>query len=145
MKKIWNMIGAAVGVIVFIMGIIFAFTPANSYSTDTADSATFGADFYTYQYKATKIAAQNTAVTANNIREVGEKLALYAGMAFAVAGCLITIHFLKELSSEPKAVPQAMQPVAAVPQPVQPVQAAPQVVVAPAAAPAEEENKLPEI
>ena len=149
MKKIWNIVGAAIGVVVIIMGIVFAATPANTYSTDSADTASFGADFYTYQYKATKIVAQNAAVTANNLREVGEKMALYAGMAFIVAGLLITLHFVKELTSMPKAAPQfvAVQPS---PVPVQPqVTTVQPMPVQPAPAQAEEvkpeEVKLPEI
>jgi len=149
MKKIWNLVGAIVGVIVIIMGIAFIFTPADTFSTESVKDASFGADFYTYEYQATQAAAHNTAVTANNMRELGEKLALYAGMAFVVAGLLITLHFLKEMTSEPKAAPQAVLvqpgvvPVQPVSTPVQPVQTVPQTVAVQPAQPVQKAPQAP--
>ena len=105
-EKFWNMAGAIFGVIVLLVGIIFMCTPADTYHTNSADSATFGADYYTYQYEATKIVAGNTAVTANNLRELGEKLATYAGFGFVVAGILIILNYGKKLAMELLAVPE---------------------------------------
>lgn len=97
-KKIINIIGALLGIVIVITGIVFVSNPALSFYTESADDVSFGGDFYTYQYKATKEAVHNTAVTANNIRELGEKIAGYAGTAFIFGGILCIIHFAKEFA-----------------------------------------------
>ena len=93
--NIWNWIGFAVGIVVLLGGIVFFLTPPDSYYTDSADKASFGADFYTYQYDATRVVAGNTAVTANNIRELGVALSRYAGFFFITMGMLIIVHYGK--------------------------------------------------
>ena len=97
-EKYWNLAGVALGLLVIIMGIVFMCTPADSYSTRSADNVTFGGDFYTYQYEATRYAVSNTAITANNIRELGGKIALYAGFGFIVCGALIVLSYGKKLA-----------------------------------------------
>lgn len=84
----------------------FAFTPADVYSINYADSASFGADFYTYQYEATQIAANNVATLTNGLGHVAEKLALYSGCFFVIVGLLITLHYAKLvlMSTEEKVV-----------------------------------------
>ena len=104
-SSIWNWMGFGVGVIVLIVGIVFLLTPPDSYYTDRADEASFGADFYTYEYEATRIAASNAAVTANNIRELGDALSKYAGFFFMTTGMLTIVHygkscFVKEYPAE---------------------------------------------
>ena len=102
--KIFNIIGIVIGIVIIIFGFNFIGSPAESYSTDRAESVKFGGDFYTYQYEATRIVAGNTAVTANNIRELGEKLSEYAGMFFIFGGALVVLHYSKELTVDGKAV-----------------------------------------
>ena len=97
-EKYWNLAGVVLGLVVIIMGIVFMFTPADSYSTRSADDVSFGADYYTYQYEATRYAVSNTAITANNIRELGGKIALYAGFGFIVCGALIMLSYGKKLA-----------------------------------------------
>lgn len=99
-EKFWNMVGAGLGALIILLGIIFLCSPADSFHTESADYASFGADYYTYQYEATTIVATNTAVTANNLRELSEKLASYTGTAFLMAGLLITAHYSKKLVME---------------------------------------------
>lgn len=99
--------GIIIGIAMILMGLIFAMTPPESYSTETADYASFGADYYTYQYEATKIVARNAAVTANNIRELGEELALYFGVAFMFAGALVVVNYGKK-AGEVKAENRAL-------------------------------------
>ena len=115
-KKRLNMLGVLIGLVVIVFGVLCIANPADSYNTQSADYASFGADYYTYQYQATRDAVSNTAVTANNIRELGEMIATYAGAAFIVAGLLIMIYFSKanvdlklekELIAKPLAVPPA--------------------------------------
>lgn len=127
--KIWNILGLILGFAVVVMGIVLIFTPAHSFSASSADYASFGADFYSYQYDATRIAAGNAAVTANNIRELGGKLALYAGLAFVITGLLIVLHYAKCLATAPRAAAPVFQPEAVAPTaPVMP--AAPEAPVA---------------
>lgn len=96
--KTWDVIGCILGVVVMIVGIYFAAAPAESYNTSSVRSCTFGADFYTEIYNGVDTAVSNTATTANNIRELGAKLALYSGALFLVLGALIVIHFSKQLA-----------------------------------------------
>lgn len=99
-KKVWDLIGMILGLVILIAGIVFAATPPESYSTDTAEYASFGGDFYTYEYDATRIAAKNTAVTANNLREMGEAMAKYFGFLFMAAGALTTVSYGKKFFVE---------------------------------------------
>lgn len=94
--KTWNLAGFAVGILAIILGIVFLTSPADTYETTSPGrDTTFGADFYTYEYSATRAAASNAAITANNLRELGGKLALYSGFLFILAGALTAVHFGK--------------------------------------------------
>ena len=55
MKKAWNILGIVFGVLAIVFGIIIL-TQDTGYHPD---SASFGGDFYTYSYKATRAAALN--------------------------------------------------------------------------------------
>lgn len=90
-EKTWSLIGMAVGLIVILIGLVFMATPADSYTTESTDYASFDADYYTYEYDATRAAA----VTANTLRELSSKLALYSGMFFVVLGVLIVLPHAK--------------------------------------------------
>ena len=120
-EKTWSLIGMAVGLIVILIGLVFMATPADSYTTESTDYASFGADYYTYEYDATRAAASNAAVTANNLRELSSKLALYSGMFFVVLGVLIVLPNAKryfcslsgqviESSAEEKLSPDELTP-----------------------------------
>ncbi|NCE64397.1 hypothetical protein D1159_07290 [Pseudoflavonifractor sp. 524-17] len=109
-ERTWNRIGCILGVIVILAGIVFMTTPADSYSTTSVQDASFGADFYTYVYEGVEAASRNAAVTANNIRELGEKLAVYSGFLFIVLGILIEIHFAKLLAAGTAAADARPQP-----------------------------------
>ncbi len=99
-ENLWHLIGVGIGIVMIIVGIVFACAPAESYSTKSADYASFGADFYTYQYEATRYAVTNTAVTANNLREIGGRLAAYFGTGFIFAGALVILNYGKKLFEE---------------------------------------------
>lgn len=105
-KRIWNLIGMLVGLAILIRGIAFAANPPKSYSTDSADYATFGGDFYTYEYDATRVAARNAAATANNIRELGKFLAHGFGAVLIATGALTFVCYGKKFCTE---VPAAQQ------------------------------------
>lgn len=106
-KKMWDLFGIGIGIAAVIAGLVFLFTPADSFSTSSTRSAAFGVDFYTEEYEATRNAANNAAVTANNLRELSEKLAQYVGTAFLISGLLITVHYGKRLVPEPVTPPSA--------------------------------------
>lgn len=90
--KTWHKIGMFLGIITVIIGVILFFTPADAYKTHSVEEASFGGDYYTYEYEATRIAANNAAVSANNLRELSGKVAMYTGLAFVVAGLQIFIY-----------------------------------------------------
>lgn len=96
-NKIWDWLGLCVGIfaIAIVIGIVFLSSPPDAYRTSSTDVASFGADYYTYQYDATRIVASNAAVTANNIRELGIALSRYSGYSFIIVGILILIHYGK--------------------------------------------------
>ncbi|MBE6813558.1 MAG: hypothetical protein E7523_11860 [Ruminococcaceae bacterium] len=97
-KKYLNSFGILIGVVVILIGVLCISYPADSYkSTYIADNASFGADFYTYQYQATRDVTSNTAAIDATIDDLSEKVARYAGAAFITAGLLIMIYFFKEL------------------------------------------------
>lgn len=99
-NKIWDYLGLCVGIFAIVVGIVFLLTPPDSYYTSSADVASFGADYYTYQYDATRIVASNAAVAANNIRELGVALSNYSGFFFIITGMLVLIHYGKICFSE---------------------------------------------
>lgn len=92
----WNLIGCILGVVILLVGVVFCVTPPDSYNTTSTDYATFGADYYTYQYDATRAVASNAAVTANNLREIGRAQARYVGVLLMVIGALIVVCYGKK-------------------------------------------------
>lgn len=95
-QKYWNLAGFILGIAVIIVGICFIFTPAEHYSTTSVEDTSFGGDFYTYEYAATRAAARNAAITANNIRELSAKLALYNGTFLIALGVLMVLYYGKQ-------------------------------------------------
>lgn len=97
-EKTWVVIGLLLGIVVVVVGIVFMATPAAEYGTNTPEYASFGADYYTYQYDATRDAAINIGVVADNLRAMSAKLALYAGFGFVVLGLLLCLHYGQKLA-----------------------------------------------
>ena len=97
MKKIFGIVISIIGILAGIAsiaaGVSFAVSPSGSRSTKDPRHAVFGADFYTYQYEATEYAAYNAGATAKTVGDMSEKLALYAGAAFILAGVLTVLHY----------------------------------------------------
>lgn len=98
MKKTVGWIYVLLGIAMIFYGWYVQGNPAESYSTTTTDYASFGGDFYTYEYKATRAAASNAATTANNIRELGIKQAEYVGIGFIFAGILVLLKGCNSIS-----------------------------------------------
>lgn len=95
-KIVFSVFGVILGIVILIMGIVTMNTKPNDYSTTSTDSYTFGADFYTEQYKATKHAADNAKATANNVRELGSTMATCFGTLLLATGLLVSFFSLKK-------------------------------------------------
>lgn len=75
-EKAFNLIGLILGAAIILAGILIMANDSTYLSyTTRADSYTFGADYYTEQYAATRAAVNNTAVAAGNLCLLGERLA----------------------------------------------------------------------
>ena len=70
------------------------------YSSANTDYATFGGDFYTYEYHATCAAAQNAAATASFLEDLVDYLMLALSGGTIAAGALITVIFGKKFFTE---------------------------------------------
>ena len=79
MKKRAAISGLAQGILVFLLGVLILTGAVLEYEGSEASYTTFGADFYTYSYRATRYAA-------NNIHELGELVQAGLGLILAVAG-----------------------------------------------------------
>ncbi len=95
-KRIYSLIGILLGIAMIITGFIVRKNPPESYSTSTAESASFGADFYTYTYRGIRYVAQNTSTIANNIRELGEKITSCISLAFIFAGGCTLVKYCRK-------------------------------------------------
>lgn len=92
-RMTYAIIGVIVGIITIIVGFSFMNNPPETYRTNSVDRAAFGGDYYTEEHAATKAAADNAAVVANNIRELGEANAKYAGTLFIILGVVLVLVF----------------------------------------------------
>lgn len=87
MKKIMNIVGAALGVAAVIVGIALL---TSTYELYTTDSAKFGADFYTYMHSAT-VSVHNALVYLYNLVRKA------IGAAFILTGLTQTCVFATKL------------------------------------------------
>lgn len=81
MKKFASILGLILSIVLIALGVYnmlegftyvnsgFEFASAN-YSGDTASNSSFGADFYTYSYRATRYAANNVNALGNYLEKV---------------------------------------------------------------------------
>ena len=106
--KLWDILGAVIGAIAILVGLALSAAAPEHYSTDSSDGrASFGADFYTYIYSAADAAASNTAVTANNLREMGATQAKQVGACLMLLGALVVVHYSKSYFCTPEPVAAA--------------------------------------
>ena len=126
-EKIFNLIGIIIGIAIIIVGCTVMFDKhvtapnlnndnVNISVSDTTSDASFGADFYTYEYDATQAAANNTAISADNSTVIAEnsttianrmsnftaniidKISYCAGIAFKITGILVLLSYAKKFS-----------------------------------------------
>ena len=74
--------GIVIGLLVVAAGLYMAFGFSKDYWGVSSDSAEFGADFYTYQYKA-------TAAAANNVEHLGDLTENVAEFGFRAGGFVV--------------------------------------------------------
>ena len=90
MRKLASLIGIALSAVAILLGILILTGAILNFNGNTASYTTFGADFYTYSYRATRYAA-------NNVDALGEfaQGALGLVMLFAgAAGVLLSLYGL---------------------------------------------------
>ena len=104
-KKLWNLIGIILGISILIFGLVLSGKEPYRYSSANTDYATFGGDFYTYEYHATCAAAQNAAATASFLEDLVDFLMLALSGGTIAAGALITVIFGKKFFTEATVAP----------------------------------------
>lgn len=92
-KKKCAVIGIVLGLVMIVFGIITAANPPETFHTETASNARFGADFYTDEYEATMKAANNVSAVGSDLRELGVLTAKAAGFAFIFSGLFTILIF----------------------------------------------------
>lgn len=86
-----------------IAGVVILLYQPKFYGTDAPSSTSFGADYYTYQYRATRVAAANISSAVATLRGIESILLKLGGLFFMVAGALIFIRFGKRCLSSKEA------------------------------------------
>ena len=108
LAKIVCLVGILAGIVVIILGI----TVMDSFHGAWSDtSVSFGADFYSYSYKA-------TARAANNVDELGDLLATAFGYLLIAMGLFDCCYFGLKFATVPKEIsePAPEAPVSAEPE-----------------------------
>ncbi len=112
MKKIFSIVGIAVGAMIIIFGIVMiGMSIGSSYLLSTE----FGADFYTYSYRATKAAADNVRALSRIAREGFGFLLIAIG---ATDVCAFGCKLADSLDLKKASKPAPVAPVAPVATPV---------------------------
>ena len=110
-KKTWDLIGMSLGLAIIILGLTLMFTLPISTNWDYADYASFGADFYTYQYKATKIVAANTARISSGLEDLSAEISTAFGFLMIAIGALTSLKYGKKFFTEN--LPEVAEPIQA--------------------------------
>lgn len=100
MKKLFPILGIVCGIVCCILGIVLMDASVGVY----ADSASFGADFYTYSVKATAVAANNVRHLAEAVVDGFSYLLLAIGLTdICLFGCKLTKTFAPKTAPAPYA------------------------------------------
>lgn len=105
MGKKSRFVGIGLGILMVIFGILLvASTEELAFDTFShADTAVFGADYYTEQYDATRIAANNIGVLGRNMEMMFEQLqSIFRCIGFSISafGGVIIYYFSMKLSEK---------------------------------------------
>lgn len=92
-RKICYAFCAIIGLAIIVVGIKFCFDPPHisSKSPGFPSIAEFGADYYTYQYNASRYAAINAAYCYEILKNLIEALYSCFGVFFIAAGSISTL------------------------------------------------------
>ena len=113
MKKFASIIGILLSVALIALGVFnqmegftyldsdFELLQAN-YSGDTASSTSFGADFYTYSYRATRYAANNVNALGNYLEKVINGTSGLGMIILGLAGFALSLFGLGCCSADKK-------------------------------------------
>ena len=134
MKKGFCVAGMIIGIVIFILGIVLASKKVN-YSSDTTISYTFGADFYTEIYGATRNVSNHTARIGNMLESALNTFMKVFGLVIMCGGAAIVCAFGCKLGDQGKPSP-VPEPAAAAPAAAAPTAAAPAPAPTPAVSPA---------
>lgn len=93
MKKVFSLIGIVIGIAIIIFGIRLASINIYGYSGSYTSSYTFGADYYTEQYAATRNTANNLDNFAEYAERVVEKTMPCIGVIVALFGAAVSCFF----------------------------------------------------
>ena len=93
MNKRFCVIGMIVGIITVLIGLYVAFGYKASFNGTYTDSASFGADFYTYIYEATSDASYNVAALGNLVSKALSFIVRSLGFLLMSIGGAITCFF----------------------------------------------------
>ena len=100
MKKKFSISGIVVGVIIVFIGVYTIFGFRMSYIGARPSSCTFGADYYTEQYGATRNAANNIAELGEFIDESSDFAFRIIGLVIIAFGCVTICYFGCQLADE---------------------------------------------
>ena len=92
-KKIFCILGMISGIAAAGIGLYMAFGFSGDFSGNFTKMAEFGADFYTYQYDATRNAAENTRILGNFLESAARFAFLTGGLITAAAGIAVFCFF----------------------------------------------------
>lgn len=95
--KTWDKIGFAIGLVILVVGCIFLVSTMEHHSTWISESASFGADYYTYSYDSSRDISMNTAATARYLASIGEMVKKGFGFLFMSVGALTTVFYGKKV------------------------------------------------
>ena len=125
-KKIASLVGIGTG----ILSVIFGFVTFGKSVGDTPDYASFNADYYTYQYRATRYVAGNLRSLAKIAKFAGGALLLIIGLALICFFLMQLLNACKDdgkcpfrLAEKKPAAPEEPAPVPEEPMPAEPDEA----------------------
>ena len=98
-RMTYSLIGLITGIITIVVGVVFLVNPPDFSTTKSVDRLTFGADFYTEEYSATKVAGDNVAVVADNLEIIAKTNAKYAGTFFIVSGFVLFLLYGEKIDN----------------------------------------------
>lgn len=97
-EKVFYLVGLGIGAIMIIVGFCLLVGGVDGHNVQGyIESYSFGADFYTEQYNATRLAAVNAAAIAYYVEDVINVLNKCFGWMFIFSGALVCLANVKHI------------------------------------------------